>query len=94
MQQVIFQISKNVLKAHSYISRSRFLAMIPLPKVITRKILLEFLKRLICVNLEKKNKSSNRSLHRSDGTMILWIILKLLSGNYLTQYQIYAFTIS
>lgn len=30
--------------------------MIPLPKVITRKILLEFLKRLICMNLEKKIK--------------------------------------
>lgn len=36
----------------------------------------------------EKKESLNRSLHRSYGTMILWILHRLPSGNYLTQYQI------
>lgn len=36
----------------------------------------------------EKKESSNRSLQRSYGTMILWILHRLPSGNYLTQYQI------
>lgn len=72
MQQVIIQISKNVLKTHNYTSRYRFWQWLLFLKLLPQSLIV-FWKS----NLYESGGKINKGLSRSDGTMILWVIHRL-----------------